>query len=76
MKKIFLSIAAIAVFAIGCNTKKDYKCTCKGSVDGVQVSSTSTIINDIEDNAKKACSGGSSTSSALGTTVKVECGIE
>ena len=75
MKKVLFTITTLTVLSFACSTKKDYKCGCTTG-SGASAITTSTIINDTEDNAKKTCTSYSTSVSIGTTTISTTCAIQ
>jgi hypothetical protein len=75
MKKVLL-VFGFGLFLLA-SCKKDYTCTCTGSIDGVNVpgSSTSVTINDTKKGAVESCDEGDIAADPL-TGIAVDCEIQ
>jgi Ni/Co efflux regulator RcnB len=72
MKKLVLSIAALALVATTMTScKKDYTCECTATVLGM-TATTSTTINDTKKNATETCDKGDATT----VGAEVSCSIK
>lgn len=71
-----LLILGLGLFLMA-SCKKDYTCTCTGSIDGEVVpgASSSVTINDTKSNAEEACDEGDLAEDAF-TGIAVDCEIQ
>lgn len=67
--------SALLVSMVSC--KKDYTCDCKTSVDGTEVSTFSTPLNDVtKSDAEDACDAANVEATTMGITSKTECELK
>lgn len=76
MKKI-APIALVALMAVAFTScKKDYKCKCTTTSNGVSTTSYSDSFKETKKKAKDKCNGLDGETTTLGVTVKVDCEVE
>jgi hypothetical protein len=65
MKKIFVAVAVVALFA---SCKKDYSCACTTSGNGSNITVTADLGKQKKSDAEDACNAGNATVGGFTTT--------
>jgi len=73
MKRVLL-VSAFAVLALA-SCKKDYTCDCVSSINGVEYSTSTSVIHSTKKKATDTCTASSTSSTSGGSTVTTTCTI-
>jgi len=75
MKNVIILLAVAGMFTLS-SCEKEYTCSCKTTVDGVETGSTSVTIEGKKSEAEDACDAGSSITTLGGITTSVSCSLD